>query len=217
MPLLWDFAFLLGSGAKLKKRREATISMKRQRRNVGIILASVFLVFLMVTSIAGFIFGSGNGQPTVRHKGIKFAFDGSRWTATIDRQQHSFSYTPKDVTFVALPGIDVSQVMQVDITSDYNATVNESIAFAAFELSEALSKKGLYARQGFTAENQIGYPVITCATATQYAPVIYFREASVNSTRIVLKENCIIIESENANNLLPYADALAFQFMGLLS
>ena len=104
--------------------------------------------------------------------------------------------------------------MEIDITYDAEADDKEAMGAAAFELSEILSQKNIYLRQGFTSNNSFDAPIITCSDATAFVPVIYLVESNETTGKIV--NNCIIIESQDQNSYTAYIDLIAYKILGII-
>jgi len=185
--------------------------MRKQKKNRTGIIVSVFIVFIMVTSVIGFIFG-GNQTPPVHYKGYKFTQTSRGWRTTINNQNFYLSYTPNDVELLELP--DFPKSLEIDVTYDPNSTYKESIAQAIFELSTILSANGVFIRQGFTTNNTYGIPIITCADATPYIPVVLFLNS--NKSEAIKEENCFIIHSFDENSFLPYADRIIYETLEIM-
>ncbi len=168
----------------------------------------------MVTSVAGFIF-SGHSSPTTRFNGIKFSSTPLGWQAKIDGKIYQFAFIPSEVNFVEFPeSLNTINAPQLSITSYDNSSAKQQIAQAVFELGSVLSNRGIFVTQGFTGNNSFNLPVITCADATEFVPVVHFKEG--NETRILHEDNCIILEAANEHTFLPLADALAYKILGIL-
>jgi len=164
----------------------------------------------MVTSVVGFIFG-GYTQ-TTRYNGIKFTDSPQGWKANINDHLFYFTFLPSDLNFIEFPeSLDLTNIKQIDITSDANSTSKEEIASAVFELSSILSKAGIFVRQGFIANNTFNRQILTCEDSTQFVPVIFF---DTGNDTIKHEGNCIIVESETS--FVALADGLAYKMLGII-
>ena len=185
----------------------------KAKKNYAAIFVSLFIAFIMITSVIGYIFGD-SGQSTARYNGITFTLTSNGWKTVYQGRQYTFSFLPQDLKSINLSdSIVLKDTLQLDVTYDYNSSFAQEIASSIFEFSEIAIQKDAYLRQGFTSNISENFPVITCETANEFVPVIYFTES--NETKISSDGSCIIVESRDANGFLPLADKLAYNMLGI--
>ena len=182
-------------------------------KNTKTILVSIFLAFIMVTSIIGFYFGTQGSATTIRYNGITFTQELNGWNAKIDGQQYRFSYVPQDVEGLPFPEMALNGAVQIGLTTDINATTKEDIAIAMFELQTILTQAGIYVAQGFTTNDTL-LPKITCADSTSTVPVIYYQYGE--ETNVTKEGNCVAISSYQPYFYLSYSDLIAYKALGVL-
>ncbi len=192
--------------------------LRRERSNIGKKIIGYFIGIIMIFSAFGVIFfgfGAGSGG-SVKHNGLKFVDKGNFWSANVNGREALFTYLPDEVSFInASAGAmgRLKNVVQIDSTSDFNDTLAEPIALAQFQMGTTLFNFNIFVRNGFTAEQQ-NFPVITCGDATQFVPVIYFKES--NTTKIHMEDSCIIAEASNAADAIRIKDRLVYGILGII-
>jgi len=187
---------------------------KKKKTNYTAIVVSGFIVFIMVTSVIGFI-SQGSTSGVQKYNGQKFSPSDTGWTTNYEGNQYTFSYPPGDVEFLEFPQVSYQGLTQIDLTYDPNSSYKEHIAGALFELTNLLATRGVFVRPGFTQESEFNLPIITCETATQFVPVLYFSRA--NKTSVIYDNNCLRIEASTPTVVLQYADRIAYEIMGIIS
>jgi hypothetical protein len=178
-----------------------------------------FMAFIMVGSVFGVIFfGYGQQENKVKFNDFSFVQKEGLWFTNIDGREAVFNYLPDEVADINLEN-DVSgrlsNIIEIDVTSEFNSSFKEYIALAEHQMALTLTDFNIYVRTGFTGENEFGMPVITCEDSTLNVPVIYFKES--NETKIYLQNNCIIAEARNGFDSLRIKDKLLYVILGILN
>lgn len=187
---------------------------RKKKKNYAGIMVSLFIALILVTSIVGFIFG-GTSETVSRYNGLKFTLTTNGWKTIYQGKTYLFSFAPRDVEDIALPdSLNLNNLLEIDVTYEFNSTYKENIAEAIFELSNIATKNNIYLRQGFTTNNSFNIPIITCEDATPSVPVLYYK--SSNQTNISQQNNCIIIEANNQNLFLAQTDRIAYKILGIM-
>jgi hypothetical protein len=191
--------------------------MKKGRRERNSRIMVLFMAFIMVGSVFGIMFFGYDQESKVKYNGIVFLQKNNLWVAKINGEEVIFNYLPDDVTRVDISE-DVSSRLknpvEIDITSDFNSTLKETIALAEQQMVASLGSFGVFVRVGFTTENRFDVPVIRCEDATLSVPVVYFREG--NKTRAYLQDNCIIAEGRSSFDVLRIKDRMLYDVLGIL-
>jgi hypothetical protein len=186
----------------------------KNKKNYAGVFVSLFIAFIMVTSILGYIFGDSDTR-TSKYKDIKFTLTTQGWTTKINGAIYHFTYTPTDIESINMSDeIALSVPTELDVTYDYNSSYRQDIAGAIFELATILSKKNIYVRQGFTSNTSYNFPVINCTHSSQFVPVVYYMES--NRSSISQQGNCIIVQSQDRNFFLLYSDFIAYKILGIM-
>lgn len=192
--------------------------LRREKSNISKKIIGYFIGIIMVFSAFGVVFfgfGAGSGG-SVKYNGLKFTDKGSFWSVNVKGREALFTYLPDEVSFINISAgaMDkLKNVVQIDSTSEFNDTLAEPIALAQFQMGTTLLNFNIFVRNGFTAEQQ-NFPVITCRDATQFVPVIYFKES--NATNIHMEDNCIIAEAANAADSIRLKDRLVYGILGII-
>lgn len=174
----------------------------------------IFISFIMITSIIGFIGGSG-GSSTVRHNDQKFKALDQFWTTSLDGATYTFDNHPLTIAKVEMS--DEAQAMlqgkpQIDFTSSENSSFAESIALAEYNLGLNL-QNSVYMRLGFSENNSFDFPIITCADASASVPVISFVDG--NSSSLSLVDNCLIATVRYNGDIHLVKDRILFAILGI--
>ena len=188
---------------------------KKQKRRWGLML---FIVFIMVgTSFSAFLYGGSPSNEVTKYNGIKFVGKSQMWLAEINEKKAAFSFLPAEVENIPVDGNAAALVqnrIEIDVTSDFNSTFRESIAFAQHQMGLTLNTYGIYMRQGFTKNNTYNFPIISCQDATSGIPVINFRHE--NSTRIYVNGSCIIAEASSGQDIIRAKDRILYLLFGVM-
>jgi hypothetical protein len=175
---------------------------------------------IMVGSVFGVIFfgfGPGSGTGSVKYNDFKFINKGSFWSTIVDGREALFTYFPDDVKSITVDGSIIGVLknkLEVDVTSDFNDTFAQEISLAGYNLGITLNNFNVFVRQGFTAENDYNFPIITCEDANNFVPVIYFKSA--NETNVHLKDNCVIADALRQDDVERIKDRLVYGMLGVI-
>ena len=187
---------------------------RKNKKNYAGIIVSIFIAFILVTSIIGYIFGDNQNQVS-RYKDLKFTATSQGWKTNYQGKTYHFSFLPQDLEDINISdSIGFGNLLEVDATYEPNSTYKENIAQAIFELKNILGQKEIFLRQGFTRNSTFNLPIITCSNANPIVPVIYYK--SSNQTLITNQAGCIIIESQSENSFLALTDKGAYRILGIV-
>ena len=186
------------------------------KKKLGLIL---FLVIIMIGTSFSFVFyGFTPSVEKVKYNGLSFSSNGQIWTAKINGQEAAFSFLPADVQDISVKD-DFSKILsgkyEIELTSEVNSTNKEYIALAEHQMGLTLGSYNIFISKGFTANNSFGLPIISCSNATQYTPVIYFRNG--NSTSISVQNNCVVAEASSNTDFIRVKDRLLYGVLGVMS
>ncbi|MBD3354747.1 hypothetical protein GF361_02050 [Candidatus Woesearchaeota archaeon] len=190
--------------------------MKEEKKKI---IISLFVIFLMVSSILGYMFGR-SGIEKYKYNSFSFFKRNNEWVLDGDEGELSFNLFPEQVENIEMD-FDAADVLQdkaeVDVTSDPESKYAEAIAVSQLSIQQNLMEySDTFVVLGMT-ENDDGFdlPVIGCEDATESVPVLYFKES--NSTGIKLEDNhCIILEAENELDFLRLKDRLLYSYIGII-
>lgn len=178
-----------------------------------------FIAFIMISSAFGVIFFGfgGNSASSVQYKEFEFFNRQNFWSTTINDREALFTYFPADVENINAEQNAINKlknVIEIDITSDFNDTYAEQIALAQYQMGITLNNFNAFVRAGFTAKNNYNQPLITCNISTSFVPVIYFK--SSNETKIYLQNDCIVAEAEKINDIIRIKDRIVYGIFGII-
>lgn len=181
-------------------------------------LIVIFIAFIMVTSILGFIVGREPTQRKLSYNGYKFVNKGNVWVTNIEGKEAIFHNHPSIVAQVNISQDIISKIIntyEIDATSQYNDSFSEFIGLSLYELSEELKfHYNKYLVQGFTSNTTYKKPIITCKNATNAIPVLFMKMS--NETKISIENNCIIAEASSGSDFLLIKDRLLFGLHGII-
>lgn len=175
---------------------------------------------IMVGSVFGVVFfgfGNSGGAASLEYNDFKFINKGSFWSTIVDGREALFTYFAGDVELIPIEDNIINRLknkLEIDVTSDFNDTFAQEISLAGYNMGITLNNFNVFVRQGFTAENDYNFPVITCGDATNSVPVIYFR--SSNETKVYMEDDCIIAEASIQADVEGVKDRLVYGMLGVI-
>ena len=189
---------------------------KQQRRNKVIM---VFLVAIMVLSgFSAVFFGFGDQGAKKKYSGFTFLETPQGYYVSVEGQRLGFDYYPTDLEDMNIDAGALAALkdkVQLDISSNLNDALNQSIALVEYNMLQKLRLTGsTFLRIGAAANNTYGLPIITCEQATASVPVIFFRKG--NASKIALEHDCIIAESTDHYGLVRIGDRIIYSMLGIM-
>ncbi|MFH1399407.1 MAG: hypothetical protein ABIG95_04835 [Candidatus Woesearchaeota archaeon] len=192
--------------------------MKRKKQVSNKTILTVFIVFIIVTSLLGIMFsGYTNQSNQQEYNSHKFKAVGNFWTTEINKHQVQVHYFPTEVNTLNFteditPFLKTTQMAYIAIPTE--GLYLDFIGLAAYELAQSFAEYGIYPVQGLSDSNT-GYelPIVTCANATSTVPVIIFEQS--NQTAAFLDSNCIHIQG-SGNDFVMLKDALVLRLWGII-
>lgn len=181
------------------------------------------IAFIMISSIAGFIYGNQNQNQKYNYNGYKFIkkadeFGNSIWVTDLNKKEARFNFFPTEVIDINVSGDIInklSNVLEIDLTSSFNSTNAESIGLASYEFSQEMGfHYNKFIRTGFIENTTYNLPIISCNEATNLIPVIYFVEG--NETLIYQEGDCIIAQTRLAVDSVKIKDRLLYGIYGII-
>ncbi|MEE9525191.1 MAG: hypothetical protein V3V78_01120 [Candidatus Woesearchaeota archaeon] len=187
--------------------------MKEEKKKL---IISLFIVFIMVSSGIGYMFGKDGGEK-YKYNDHSFLKRGNEWVLKVDGGELVFSYFPETVENIDL-NFDISALnglVEIDTTSDPDDKFKGKIAEAQYKMQDVLGKaSNTYILNGMTDENDFNMPIIGCDKATSLVPVIYFKES--NETKIEKVGECIIAEARSELDVLALKDRILYGMLGII-
>lgn len=202
---------------KVKTRR-------KDNKHVKLFLG-IFVAFIMVSSIFGFILGfSGAGAPGQQRfddYGIRFTQvvvnNQPFFEARINGMDYEFIYLPSQTTSVA-PDDQTRALLQQPIHAITFEPPQEPVGVLEFvrgSLANDAARQGEQVTLGTTQASSVfnDAPAITCEDANEQQMVILLRYA--NQTGITAQGNCIIAEGIIPSDLLLVGEYLRYTRLGV--
>jgi hypothetical protein len=190
--------------------------MKEEKKRLVI---SLFIVFIMVSSVIGYMFGSGGAEKYEYNDHSFIKRNNNEWLLKYNGENLIFNLFPEQVEDIEV-NFDVSEALggkaEIDTTFDPDDELAEAIALAQYTFSEVITKTSdSFVMVGMTEENEFDLPIINCEDATDKVPVLYFKKS--DSTSVELEDNCIIIEAKSAIDILAVKDRILYGLLGIIS
>lgn len=194
----------------MRRRRKKLISTK--------MLLSIFISFILVTSILGFIFGgSTTTAEQLEYGGYRFTRELDYWTFKVGSQTVKLNHFPTELSAINVSDEAISRIKatkMVYVSAPINAENIDYIGVATYELSNFLIDSSIFAVQGIS-DNNTGYalPLIDCQNATPFVPVITFE--NTNQTQVIMKGDCIVLEAKYSQDFLKLKDKIVLKILGI--
>ncbi len=195
--------------------------MRRPRKQLisNKVLISIFISFIMVTSIMGFIIGSfRTAEEELEYKNLLFTKSGNYWETEINDMKIRTTYFPSELEDINVSEDALSKLKStkmIYITTPVQGPNLDAISLASFELADFLTPFQIFS-QAAISDNNTGYalPLITCQNATLFVPVISIENA--NQTQAYLEGDCIILEAQYAQDFIRLKDKIILKFVGIM-
>lgn len=193
---------------------------KEEKKSKLPLVITIFIAFLMLTSVIGYL-GFGSDVTVTKYNGFKVREFGNHVDLKIDGKYVPFTTHPADAASVDMdPAVmdALKGAKQVYLTFNPAQTQDylQHIDYNRFEFANQLTQFNIYVIQGVTQSMpSAALPQITCNNATQFIPVIEFREAE--DTKITKEGNCIILEALEPSDFLRLRERIIYGFYGVIS
>ena len=194
-------------------------SNKMRKKEKGFrarVILPLFIVFILITSMAGFMWGGSTTK--IEYNGFKLVrLETGSFMLSIEGQRIAFNYFPSELEWInASEGIaGLFTTPMAYSTSDPESEYAEPIAQMQFNLGQLLEEiKGVYVQTSFISENVYSLPVITCRNATLFVPVIMMKAS--NSTEITLEQSCVTVSGRNRQELFMAYERLLYTIFGVM-
>ncbi len=195
-------------------------SGSREKKNAWTVWGSIVVGLLMATSIIGLMLVNyGSSSETLKYGKHKFErqADGSLITK-VNGRAVSFTYFPGEIEYIVLNQSAVDMLKgtrMLYVTSDYQGNFSQAIAAVEFDFSKALYEHyGIFVVQGF-AQNVSSFPVVSCANATSFVPVVSFKEGTDNEG-FSESGSCLTAEAGSYEGFVKLRDRLLYGLLGVI-
>ena len=190
--------------------------MKKKEKSKGKFF-SIFIVVIMSLSIIGFLIGGMGSEQKLKYNDITFTRRGNEWFILFNNRQLAFDYFPEQVEDINISQeiINKLNTLEIDTTYDANNSFAEGIALSQYKFQQNLGAiTNIYVRQGLTSNNTFNLPIITCDNATDFVPIIYFKQS--NETKVYSENSCIIVEADSEIGFLRAKDRLLYGYLKII-
>ena len=198
-----------------------TVIARKESGNSTARWFALFVGIVMLASVAAYVFSiNPNSQAgNFRFGGLTFRQSAQGFYASeINGQPLILAYRPEDISDVDLPGSIVQKLTgttSLQTTYYWNSTFAQSMALFELDASNILDAKyGVFIQPGFTTSNAIKRPVVTCANATSFVPVLLLQEA--NNTAIGFdssNSNCIVVNASSDADFVRVSERILYAIL----
>ncbi|MBI2142575.1 hypothetical protein HYU15_03780 [Candidatus Woesearchaeota archaeon] len=105
------------------------------------------------------------------------------------------------------------------VTSDYHSNFSQVIAAVEFDFSKAIYEHyGIFVVQGFM-QNISSFPVVSCANATPFVPVVSFQEGvdgGADNEGFSESGGCLVAEAGSYEGFVKLRDRLLYGLLGVM-
>ncbi|MBI1969362.1 hypothetical protein HYS48_01595 [Candidatus Woesearchaeota archaeon] len=215
---------------RLKKRRRfrtaASVEIPPVKTYSRKSIIGISIIAIMVLSSAAFIFFSNpNVETDLSYNGFEFS-----------RQQNYYvlQYNEERIPFINHPGtvqqilIEPSTMEKLQNSPQWYLTFNPDMELSALQAMDSIrfdfgfllpKNKNVYVVEGIAEYSPLysSLPQITCKNATAYIPVLFFNQSNQSQMSIQQRDNCILIEAQNAFQMLQFRDRVLYNMFGVIS
>lgn len=182
-------------------------------------LISLFIAFIMVFSIFGFIVDFAiNPSNSVKYGKYKFKQVGDGWEVKYNGEKLKLYSTPQE-----LENIDLSNEIKsalkntkhIYLTYDLDDVKADVIGQVVYHTQKLISQAtNINIERGLIDPKEYSLPKIDCTNADVSTIVILLK--NLNETKISLDNNCIIFGSNYEFDYLRYAERLIYTTLGIM-
>lgn len=180
------------------------------------VLAGAFIVFLMISSVFGFVFSYGSTSNALEYGEFTFTPVENQLRTRIDGQEYVFLFFPGDLEFVELSS-GVKQLLDAPVlTVTYNPAGNfsEVLADAQYYMEAQLSGTKVIQR-ALTNSSGTQLMEASCEDASPNSPVVFFGFGDESS--IEAMDSCIRVTGVDAYDVYQRMERLVYQSLGVMS
>lgn len=191
--------------------------IKKKKPNIKLYV-SLFIAFIMITSIFGFIISYQTGQePLLEYNKFVFYQGSSGLYTKIGDNKVYFYYNPYE-----LEGINLSKDIQnrildskvVSITYNPSSKYKKMLGGIQYEFGDIVYKAlGIIVQRGLVDNKDYKLNKISCADATPFVPVILLEEGEEG---VRMENNCIVVAAEDDHGFLKLYTRLLYGLLGVI-
>ena len=193
--------------------------VKKERKFLsGKVWVSILIIAIMVLSTAGFLIGGRGQSGSLSYNKHTFTKEPNGYYTNLNGKNVRFDFFPAEIneTFADKGAIDrIKNTKMIYMTSNFSGKYAQTTEEIKYELSMRLAREfGIYAASGFTTNTSYKTMTVSCSNATQFAPVVDFKEG--NNTGIRLEGNCVVVEGNSNSGFIALKDRLLYGMHGIM-
>lgn len=180
-------------------------------------VVSLFIAFIMVFSIFGFILSSGFGPEKRSYNGFTFLQTQNGWMAKINNERIFFQYLPDEIQINIEDDVKnlLKEAKTLTITYDPQSSDAQLLAQIQFYAEDALKKQdkvyiihALANSTGFDAQES------NCKDSTETMPVLLLESAE--NTNIFKNDTCIVAQFGSLYDALQGIEEIIYNLLGVV-
>lgn len=184
------------------------------------VMIPLFIAFIMIMSTMGYMWGSDSAS-SLKYNGYDFArMENGKFSVEINKTRFMFNYYPEEIEWinVSKSAASIGNFQMLYVAYDPKSEYAEGIAQIQFELGQLLwDMKGTYVQNAFTSESEYpNIPVVGCANATFYSPVLIIEQSNSTSTEDAGGVNCFALYFKNRQELAMAYERLVYAVLGVM-
>ncbi|MFC1691054.1 hypothetical protein ACFL0W_02625 [Nanoarchaeota archaeon] len=203
---------------KAKKHLEQK-AKKEKKKTPKEKLITWIIIIVMVFSVIGFM-GTGlfeKGQ--FEYNGYEFFQISSGWSTEVNGKKIDLMYHPTQVDYLPLDNQITNLLKQnrvIALTFDPDEELISGISQTRLDFGligmNVLDK--IIVDSVTNESEEYTLPVITCANATEYMPVIYMKKSE--KTDAILNNSCIMLEFKTELELMQLSNKILYAMMDII-
>lgn len=180
-------------------------------------IVSLLIVIIMVSSVIGLMFGKDSSS-TVKYNGYVLTAKDNQWYLKTDKGEAGFDFLPSEVEGISFSADVKTRILSTKMVWLTFNPENDTKYMDVVRLSfgEILGKHaGIYvADAALKNSTKYALPIVTCANATAFVPVLEFIRG--NETKVYIKDNCIVAKAESGADFIKLRDTLLYRLFGVI-
>ncbi len=214
---------------------------RKDKKRIQKIMIGAATIFVMVTSIVGFILGGALDNPSsqaIRYGDYTFTYRGGTsaepwaiWSVKVDRERFGVYSLPEDLEAITYDSTTMFRLrtpvfyISIEPQNMTQDAIDQAIGLVLWRFQQDFPRRDAYVAEALssppTNESLPGleeWEVRNCTGATETVPVVLLRraeEASVNAS-ITQDGNCIIAEAGSPAEFLMLYDRILLGFLGVM-
>src|SRR3989344_82770 len=157
------------------------------------IILTLFIAFIMITSVIGFIWSSGSGEETyevIEYNGYEFKNINGRYLVEVNSNEYVFDNSPYEVGDIDIGNFNLESDKYYILFTPNEKDLN--MEYAMQKLYLVLNSLGVKVQSACSTEEECdpGLPIKSCEDYS-----FYFIRG--DSAKVYKDNNCVVIEGDN--------------------